>query len=358
MPRVPSAKTSLSRYLLLCASALVVAVIAGGFNSRRHPTPPHPAQVYTNQGFGGFVPAPTASTKLVMPVAQMQAAYDAGRYAEAETLGQGIVQKSRAATDPEATYQGLQARRTLAYAAARRKDFSLARQRFTDLRDTAGYLPDRGVQKPILGEILPTFQQEGAFQDAVCTGVLEGQSAAEAAYRRFLKSYPESVLVHAAVKRISRYHDGNVPHDAQNLWEQAMRQQKQTEVRRQREASLCGPECLSEMLRRRGEATQVHALALEMHTGAEGTTLTEMANVARKHGYTGRGLELTPIGLQQQKLPVLALVNPGHFVLVERVTAQSVTVWDPDGQGIGKPERHTYTLADWKAQSKGVVITL
>ena len=95
-----------------------------------------------------------------------------------------------------------------------------------------------------------------------------------------------------------------------------------------------------------------------MHTSAEGTTLSEMANVARRYGYAGKGLELTPIGLQQQKLPVIALINPGHFVLIESVSGQSVTVWDPDGQGMGKPERHTYTLVDWKAQSKGVVITL
>src|SRR5260221_3603495 len=99
-----------------------------------------------------------------------------------------------------------------------------------------------------------------------------------------------------------------------------MQIQKTHEKARQREESLCGPKCLAELLRRAGKPADVHALANEMQTSEEGTSLQQWAKAAAKRGIPATGVALTVKGLQQQTFPLLALIQPGHFVLVDRVT--------------------------------------
>ena len=140
-----------------------------------------------------------------------------------------------------------------AYSAARRKEYAVARERFTYLRDFAAQLPDHGRQPGAPGEIAPTLEEEGAFQRAICTSAIDGPRAGEAELDAFLRRYPKSILVHGAVKRIARYHKGDVPKDAEALWKQAMAVQARGEKAQQRSASLCGPKCLAELLRRQGK---------------------------------------------------------------------------------------------------------
>lgn len=82
---------------------------------------------------------------------------------------------------------------------------------------------------------------------------------------------------------------------------------------RERAASLCGPEVLAEVLRRKsggvgereparpgsGRET-VEALARELKTDHHGTSLAALALVARKRGLEAKGLRLTWNGLYQQ----------------------------------------------------------
>ena len=72
----------------------------------------------------------------------------------------------------------------------------------------------------------------------------------------FMRSYARSALVHAAVKRIGRMHGGDVPKDAEGLWKQAMAVQKAADEADRRADALCGPECLAELMRRRGRASR------------------------------------------------------------------------------------------------------
>jgi predicted double-glycine peptidase len=326
--------------------------------------------VYSAKGFGGYVSVAASNAHPPTPNAQhptpaspqekrlLQAtkAYLAGRYQQVEVEAQKLARPVRAEEPVRQRQEALQAQLLLAYSAARRKDFSLAQERFAGLRDAASALPDHGARPQVLGEVIPTFEEEAAFQHAVCTGVLQGQEAAEGEYKRFVCRYPESILIHAAVKRIARYHQGDVPKDAEKVWKQAMQIQHRQELATQRAAALCGPECLAEWLRRRGQQAKVEALAQEMGTSAEGTTLLSLARAAKRHGLAGQGVELTQKGLAEQKLPLVALLGLGHFVLVERVSSQQVQVWDPDARGPGKSARRTYPLAEWNRQWSGMAV--
>jgi len=127
---------------------------------------------------------------------------------------------------------------------------------------------------------------------------------------------------------------------------------------RERERSLCGPECLAELLRRRGEGADVHALAREMGTDERGTSLLALWEAAKRRGLAAQGLALTQRGLQQQKLPLVALLSPAHFVLVEQVGPGGVRVWDPDAGGAGRAGRRQYAPAEWSRAWGGIALAL
>jgi TolA-binding protein len=139
-----------------------------------------------------------------------QKLYDSGRFREAEAAAQPLIAQAAASADPAVRAQGARARRVQAFAAARRRDFPLARQRFALLWQEAARLPDRGKQAASPGENPPTLEAEAAYQHAVLTAALGDTQAAEAEFKRFIRQYPESPLVHAAVQRIGKLHGGNV----------------------------------------------------------------------------------------------------------------------------------------------------
>jgi len=240
------------------------------------------------------------------------------------------------------------------------------------LRDRAAELPDHGSLTPkpgrnetdgassftpFTGEVLPTLEEEGAFQAAICTGALGDKAGAERELDKFLCSYPQSILIHAAVKRIGRMHGGDVPKDAEKLWQAAKALQAKRDLAIRREEAMCGPECLAELMRRkRGAKVDVHTLANAMATSAEGTTLASLAKVGAKQGIALRGAELTTEGLAEQKLPAVALIAPGHYVLVETVGGGKIGLWDPDANGSGHSGRRELAVADWEKTWTGMAL--
>ena len=254
--------------------------------------------------------------------------------------------------------QAAQARSLLAYSAARRHDLILARTRFAAARQEAARLPDKGKQAAVPGEVSPTLEEDATFQHAVCTNALGDPKAAEAEYLAFMQHYPESPLVQASIKRIARMHGGDVPAADEAVWRQAGQVAQARQKARDREASLCGPKCLAELLRRRGESADIHVLADEMHTTEQGTALLDLAATAKRQGFAARGLALTPKGLAEQMLPVIALVTPGHYVLVDAVSAQIITVWDPDAHEQGYGRTVSIPAAQWKREWQGVTLAL
>lgn len=355
---------------------LTVSAVCGGVWMWRGHTAQAAGRPYSNQGFGGFVGATKPQAPSSDPVLPIEAAYNAGHFSEAERLASGVMAARAQTADPALKKEAARALWVSAYAAARRGDFKLARLRFTTLRDRAAELPDRGRLlpepgksevttaagketrfTPFTGEVLPSLEEEGAFQAAICRLALKDARGAEQELDKFLCNYPQSILIHAAVKRIGRMHGGDVPKEAEKLWQTAKAIQAKHDRMVQREAAMCGPECLAELLRRKsGKPADMHALANAMRTSADGTTLANLAEVGAKQGIALKGAELSQEGLAEQKLPVVALIQPGHFVLVESVTPAKIGLWDPDAEGPGHSGRREVAIAEWEKTWSGLAL--
>jgi predicted double-glycine peptidase len=299
---------------------------------------------------------------------------------EAEAAAGQFLQWAAASSDPAVKKQVVLVRRVLAFSAARRKDLRLARERFAVLRQEASLLPDKGKPEAEPGENPPTLEEEGAYQHAVLTAALGDRKAAEAEFQAFMRQYPESPLVHAAVRRIARFHGGNLPKDAEAAWQQAMQTAQARQKERQVQRSLCGPEVLAEVLRRRSgvqafgpsgepaslnpQPSTLNQLVRELRTDERGTSLQALAEAARKRGLEANGLALTYRGLlrtlQAPSPPrfLVALIQPGHFVLVERADAEEVRVWDPSAGGAGRPGARCYPRHEWTQVWNGIALAL
>ncbi len=338
------------------------------------------------------------------------------------------------------------ARWVLAFSAARKKDLAEAQEQFAALKkEAAGQLwaldsdpardagtpnpnpnlhPNPIEDRPVspTGELLPTLEEEAAYQHAVLTAARGKQEAAEAEFVEFMRKYPESPLVHAAVRRIGRFHGGDIPKAAEAVWKQAMATAEKRRHARDRARSLCAPAVLAEILRRTGRSGQsaagseqsaVQQLSLEMKTDHRGTALSALTQAAEKRGFKVSAYRLTWRALLQ-KIPlarspqpkearaqgageparttqpsitqyairntparapqpgeaqgapsasrryrfVIAFLDPGHVVIVEQAAAGVVRVWDPDGAGPQQPAPRSYTQSEWLDRWKGVTLIL
>lgn len=348
---------SYGRFALLLSLNVVLAG-AGAWmwhNSRKNPNP-HKGLVYSSQGYGGWVgeshaPVPDAKTD---PVLLARTAYVEGEYPKAEAEAEKVIRAFEGKQDDASQREVALAERIEAYSAAKRKDFATAKERFGYMRDTAAHLKDRGAIQGVPGEPMPTLEEEGAFQRAVCTSGMGEKTEAEAEFEQFMQHYPQSVLVHAAVKRIGRYHGGDTPKEAEKIWKEAMALQKSADRAKQREESLCGPQCLAELLRRKGRTVNIESLAKEMGTNEEGTSIDRLIGVFERHGYKAQGFRMTLAGLEKQSFPAVALLSPGHYVIVERISAEGVQVWDGDAN----PKETVVPRSKWATLWSGIAATL
>ena len=350
--RRPLGRASLAVLAVMLGGGGAAAGVWGWMHAKQ------PLKAYSSAGYGGIVGADNRAPDY-SKVQLMSEAYANGNHGEATWLAEDLVRRAKGAPrDAKAQHEGLLSLRVLAYDAARLKNFTLAKTRFESLRLAAYETPDHGKQRVPLGEVAPTLEEEGAFQKAVCTTAMGDKPAAEGEFNGFLTEYPQSILVHAAVKRVARFHEGNVPKPTEALWKTAMRTQKAIQDEQKRQQAMCGPEALAELLKRHGgKSATVAELAVEMKTNGDGTSLAEMQKAAKAHGLSTKAVALTQKGLAAQKTPLITLLNPGHFVLVEAVSAKDVTVWDPDAKGIGAGDRRVFGLKDWKGQWSGEALS-
>ncbi len=278
--------------------------------------------------------------------------YNSHKYAQAEAEATRIIKKNKGSAAPKKQRESVDAQYILAFGAARRKDMLLARDRFAVLRQEAAKLPDKGKQAAPPGVPPSTMEEEGAYQHAVCTAAMGNEKAAEAEYIKFMQDYPESPLINGAAQRIEKLHDGHMPHYAEDAWTKAnniaIARQKKREEKMNLRMAQCGPLCLAEYLRRKGRSCDPDELAKELKTTANGTSMQAMADVASKHGQKGKGLSLTQKGLEKQPLPLITLVIPGHYVILENITSKDITIWDPYAKGIDKPGRIKIPIERWK----------
>lgn len=292
------------------------------------------------------------------PLRPAAKAYNTGDYKAAETEALRIIKAASSSKDPTVRKDAVRAHYVLAFSAARMKDMEEARERFAVLKEEAAKLPDKGKQDSEPGVMSPTLEEEGAYQHAVCTAALGDKQAAIKEYTEFIRNYPESPLLSGAILRIQRLNNGKIPEDIDQVWQEAKKIAQEREKERQARNSMCGPECLAELLRRSGKKADVEALAKEMGTSEHGTSLKGLADAAKKHGYTAEGVQLTQKGLSKQPMPMIALVHPGHYVLVENVSRWRVTIWDPNGKGQDKPGTKRYSIDEWEKVWHGIGLTL
>ena len=343
-----------NKYYFFLPGILVILVSVGGifWYVERHPKP-----VYIAEGYGGYGYEQTKKNERQEPLRPAEDAYQAGKYKQAEALAQKIVKSASKSKDPAKQKTALEAQSLLAFSAARRKDFKLARDRFQILREEAAKLPDKGKPNPEPGVLSPTLEEEGTYQHAVCTMALGDKKTAQRELIQFMHDYPESTLLNGVIMRIERLNDGHLPKEAEAAWKQAKKIAEEREKARMMEQSMCGPECLAELIRRNGGKVDVKALAKEMGTNEMGTSMKALADTAKKHGFTAHGLRLTQDGLRKQPLPLIALVKPGHYVIVEKVSKWRVTVWTP-GIGKAKPTTRSFDIKQWQTGWSGLTLTL
>lgn len=285
--------------------------------------------------------------------------YNQGKYADLEGRSVAFIRQYEGRTDTAARRAVVEARYLRAFAMARRQEYKQARELFEDLEEGASALPDKGAVPQKIGmPAEPTMQEVGAFQKTVCLSAMGKTAEAEAEYRQFLKQYPTSVLIHGAMKRVARMHGGDVPPQTEKLYSAAVAVRQKQEQKRLRDQSLCGPQVLAELLKRQGKRADVGKLAQQMQTNHEGTSLLAMQKAAAQHGFTAQGVQLKNEVFPKQKLPLVALVQPGHYVLVEQCTAGGVTVWEPPATRTGQGERKTYSLPEWEQIWGGYALIL
>jgi hypothetical protein len=282
--------------------------------------------------------------------------YTSGKYRAAEEQALSTIRQSKGSKDSKQRVAVAQARYVAAFSAARQGDLKTARTRFAVLREDAATV--RGPAQAGKPVAMParSLEEQGAYQHAVLTAAMGDRVGAEREYCRFMEAYPDSPLVGGAVLRIRRFHEGNLPKSAEKVWERSRTVAIGRIYERKRQEAMCGPECMAELLRRRGEEVSVEALAREMRTDDRGTTLKNLAATAQKHGYKPRGVQLTSDGLRKQKLPAIALVGMGHYVIVETTNWLGVSVWDPNGGGAGRSSR--FSWKDWQRTWNGVSLVL
>jgi hypothetical protein len=351
------------------AIVVIVVAVAGGacwWALRSRLSGPPRGTAYSPSGYGGYVPAKqprarpenSANARWGPELRPALEAYNASKWIDAEAAAERVAKQAAGKPGKEARRQSARAMHVLAYSAARRHDLKLARERFAAMREEAATIPDRGKERAEIGQVAPTLEAEAAYQHAVCTAALGDQAKAEREYLDFIRAYPESPLVHGAILRIGRFHHGDVPKAAEAVWRQAMTEARKQEKTRQPDLSRCAPECLAELLRRRGEHPNVKALAREMGTNEMGTSLAALARATKKRRMPARGLMVTAAGLRKVPLPCIVLLAPGHFVLLDQIGDAGAQVWDPSAGGIGKPGIAQIKVDAWRRRFQGVVLAV
>jgi hypothetical protein len=340
--------------MILAGIGATVGIVSLAKPSRT-PSPQARGLVYSAEGFGGWTGKQTSSPAPTDALDSMRQAYRKGQWKQVVTLAQPLVTDAYRSSGETALRTSVLARRMEAYALAFQSQHREARERFTYMEQEAERLPEGGTLTEILGHPEPTLADEGAFQRIVCLGAMGDKAGAETEYKQFLKARPLSLLVHAAVKRVRRFHEGNAPQEVETLWRKAMAEQKRRDKEIARSQSLCAPRCLAELLRRKGQSLTVETLAKELKTDENGTSVAALVSALKRRGFAAQGVKMTAQGLAQQARPFVALIAPGHFVIVEQAQGETVRFWNPKS-GTGTVQ--TVSAEEWRRAWDGIAVTL
>ena len=329
--------------------------------------------VYDPSGYGGMRPASSVPRNSAPtntdPLAPAQQTYDSGNYKQAETEAFKVIHETPKNASAQRLKHTAEAKEITAFASARTGKMSQARERFGDLKVFAKILP-KVKEKPTPGEPpSPEIVERAAYQHAVCTAVLGDKKNAQKEYLQFMLDYPESPLLNGVVLRLQRLNNGHLPDIADKTFRKASKIAEARRLVRAKQEAMCGPECLAEFLHRFGKTADPKTLARQMGTDENGTSLAAFAKAANQHGVPLKGVRLTWNGLKKQfptattgspitkQQPLVAYVQPGHFVIIESIQADKVTIWDPNAQA-DSPGTATFTSKDFQMRWPGIALVV
>jgi len=113
----------------------------------------------------------------------------------------------------------------------------------------------------------------------------------------------------------------------------------------------CGAACLSMVLGFHGHPERMSTLSERLGIGRDGVSARSLLRVARSYGLTSRAYRMEPPDLHRLDLPAILHWQFKHYVVLERVGAQSVTLIDP---AFG---RRTVSIGEVGKQFTGVALT-
>jgi hypothetical protein len=103
-------------------------------------------------------------------------------------------------------------------------------------------------------------------------------------------------------------------------------------VKRQEKDNTCGLAVLSLLLSWAGVERSEAALARDVQLSAQGMSLFDWQELAKKHGVQGQWLRVAEHSLPEMPMPLVAQIKDptGHFVVVQRVYNGHVLFADPN----------------------------
>ncbi|MEV4374620.1 peptidase domain-containing ABC transporter [Nonomuraea sp. NPDC049637] len=113
----------------------------------------------------------------------------------------------------------------------------------------------------------------------------------------------------------------------------------------------CGAACLAMVLGAYGRRVSLPALAAEMGVGRDGVSALALVRVARAHGLDTHALSVPAAQVPELPFPAIVHWRAKHFVVVERVAGDVVTIVDP---GVG---RFRIGGAEFARDYSGVALT-
>ena len=97
----------------------------------------------------------------------------------------------------------------------------------------------------------------------------------------------------------------------------------------QQKNNTCGPAALSYLFSLYGLFVDETTLAKEAKTAGEGTSIKELVDCAKKHGFKAWGEQQDLQGLLESPKPLIAHINNVHFVTVEKISGDKIILFDP-----------------------------
>jgi tetratricopeptide (TPR) repeat protein len=238
---------------------------------------------------------------------------------EAEERYRQFVDGHKSVRDPHVQDEVGSARIRLGYLAAKRKDYTAAREAFQEAATEY-----RGTGK--MGAEYGGIPDQAAYQAAV-TLVAEGKSAeAERAFVQFIKERPLSPLVTASRNRLVRLNGGKPKDEWDNLLQSALDKQQE---RARFEMSVCGPKAIVHVLQLIGRPKTDYAeIAKLCGTNDKGTSLEGMRTGLKALGLGAHGYRLNRRDFASIPLPAIVL-SDRHYVVVETIGEEFAVVFDP-----------------------------